>query len=305
MKIRVAGNGVAPCLWRAVRDKLPNASNESGLGLDTTDFFASLVGAKTVQSIRVVGNIGLGILGDPTRGDRQNDVPTHGPLARAVTQPAELVAEINGHLDTREGAAPGNRVARAVRLGARYTIGGWRADAAILLGITQPIQASGSAPASSTCSTRSRSPDAGRSSRQGARAWERLRACRPQMCMPACKDSRAPMCHRHHGIGADGVLVDELRDAGATMRLLNADGSVSELSGNGMRAVWPRWSHERSRCTREPPSQSTPMPGRRRLEMLSHDRERYTFRASMGQPVDLRETSITVAGDGNGLGAAE
>src|SRR5712671_1481671 len=45
--------------------RLPNASNESGLGLDTTDFSASILGAKTVQSIRVVGNLGLGILADP------------------------------------------------------------------------------------------------------------------------------------------------------------------------------------------------------------------------------------------------
>ena len=33
--------------------KLPNASNESGLGLDTTDFYASVLGAKTVQSVRI------------------------------------------------------------------------------------------------------------------------------------------------------------------------------------------------------------------------------------------------------------
>src|ERR1700738_4408622 len=70
--------------------KLPNASNESGLGLDTTDFYASLLGAKTVQSIRFVGNLGVGILSDPTSGNRQNDVLTYGvSLARAVTQPAE------------------------------------------------------------------------------------------------------------------------------------------------------------------------------------------------------------------------
>jgi len=139
MKIRVAAETASrPAFGVRFATKLPNASNESGLGLDTTDFFASLVGAKTVQSIRVVGNIGVGILGDPTRGDRQNDVLTYGfSLARAVTQPAELVAEINGHVDTREGAAPPGTGSRGqVRLGARYTIGGWRADAAILLGIT-------------------------------------------------------------------------------------------------------------------------------------------------------------------------
>ena len=104
------------------------------------------------------------------------------------------------------------------------------------------------------------------------------------------------MCHRHHGIGADGVLVHELRDAGATMRLLNADGSVSSCLATAC-AVWPRWSHERSRCTREPPSQSTPMPGRSRPRCCRTIASAMAFWASMGQPVDLRETSITVAGE--------
>ena len=40
--------------------RLPNASNESGIGLDTTDFFLSGILGKTVQSIRVVGNFGFG-----------------------------------------------------------------------------------------------------------------------------------------------------------------------------------------------------------------------------------------------------
>src|SRR5438105_11065744 len=66
--------------------KLPNASNENGLGLDTTDFFVSLLVGKTVESVRVVGNVGLGILSDPTFASRQNDVLTYGlSFARALT----------------------------------------------------------------------------------------------------------------------------------------------------------------------------------------------------------------------------
>ena len=56
----------APAFAFRFATRLPNAANESGLGLDTTDFYASLLGAKTVQSIRVVGNLGFGILADPT-----------------------------------------------------------------------------------------------------------------------------------------------------------------------------------------------------------------------------------------------
>ncbi len=83
-------------------------------------------------------NLGLGILADPTRGDRQNDVLTYGvSLARAMTSAAEVVAEVNGHVDTREGPPlPGTESRSLGRIGARYTIGGWRADGAVLFGFT-------------------------------------------------------------------------------------------------------------------------------------------------------------------------
>jgi hypothetical protein len=139
MKVRLLSETPGrPAFGFRFATKLPNASNESGLGLDTTDFFASVLGAKTVQSIRFVGNVGLGILGDPTRGDRQNDVLTYGfSLARALTQAAEIVAEVNGHLDTREGVPPPGTGSRGqVRVGTRYTIGGWRGDAAVMFGVT-------------------------------------------------------------------------------------------------------------------------------------------------------------------------
>jgi hypothetical protein len=139
MKVRLAPETASrPAFGFRFATKLPNASNESGLGLDTTDFFASILGAKTVRQVRAVVNIGVAILGDPTRGDRQNDVVTYGfSLARALTQAAEIVGEINGHIDTREGAPPPGTGSRGqIRLGARYTVGGWRGDVAVLLGVT-------------------------------------------------------------------------------------------------------------------------------------------------------------------------
>jgi len=67
-KIRLLAEGASrPALGIRFATKLPNASNESGLGLDTTDFYIALLGAKTVQSIRVVGNFGVGILADSDR----------------------------------------------------------------------------------------------------------------------------------------------------------------------------------------------------------------------------------------------
>lgn len=137
-KIRVmAETAVRPSFGVRFATRLPNASNESGLGLDTTDFFVSALMGKTAQSIRWVANVGLGILGDPTRGDQQNDVLTYGAsVARAVAQGLELVGEINGWVDTRKGTAPPGTDSRGqVRVGGRYTRGSGRVDAAMLFGV--------------------------------------------------------------------------------------------------------------------------------------------------------------------------
>jgi hypothetical protein len=139
MKIRaVTETAGRPSFAVRFATKLPNASNESGLGLDTTDFFASILSAKTVESVRVVGNLGVGILGDPTDGNRQNDVLTYGvSFARALTNEAEVVGEVNGRVSTRRGPPfPGTETRGLLRLGGRYTWGPTRVDAAVFFGLT-------------------------------------------------------------------------------------------------------------------------------------------------------------------------
>jgi hypothetical protein len=119
--------------------RLPNEGNESGLGLDTTDFNFNLNVGKTVQSVRVVGNFGFGILGSPERGDVQNDVINYGvSVARAVRPGVEMVGEINGRASTRSGTPPAGTESRSVmRLGLRVTRGPVRIDGALLLGVTK------------------------------------------------------------------------------------------------------------------------------------------------------------------------
>jgi hypothetical protein len=118
--------------------KLPTATNEKGLGLDTTDFYASLLAAKTVQSIRVVGNFGFAILGDATVGSRQNDALTYGlSFARALTDRAEVVGEVNGRVSTRSGPAfPGTETRGILNVGARYTRASIRLDGGLFFGLT-------------------------------------------------------------------------------------------------------------------------------------------------------------------------
>jgi Putative MetA-pathway of phenol degradation len=138
-KIRLAAEKPGrPAVGVRFATKLPNASNESGLGLDTTDFYASVLVGKTVQSVRVVGNAGLGILGEATDGNSQNDVFTYGvSFARAVREGVEIVGEINGRVDTREGEPPpGTETRGGFRLGGRVTRGAVRLDGGIILGLT-------------------------------------------------------------------------------------------------------------------------------------------------------------------------
>ena len=138
-KIKIAGETASrPAFGVRFATKLPNASNESGLGLDTTDFHVQALVGKTVRSIRIVGNAGLGILGDPTRGDNQNDVLLYGiSVARALREGMEVVGELNGRATTRSGTAPvGTESRSTLRLGGRLTRGTVRLDGGVLLGLT-------------------------------------------------------------------------------------------------------------------------------------------------------------------------
>ena len=138
-KVRLIDEGSrAPSFGLHLATKLPNASNEDGIGLDTIDFYASLLVGKTMDTVRVVANGGLGILSDPTSGQRQNDVLTYGvSIARAMTHTTEVVAEVAGRLNTREGTPPpGTEDSTVARLGTRATWGALRIDGAVVVGLT-------------------------------------------------------------------------------------------------------------------------------------------------------------------------
>lgn len=101
------------------------------------------------------------------------------------------------------------------------------------------------------------------------------------------------LCHRHHGIGADGLILYDLRDGGATMALYNADGSASELSGNGLRCL----AAFVARAQRLEPGATITVDtgaGVKSLELLERRDELYTFRAALGQPSGLRQAQIPV-----------
>ena len=104
------------------------------------------------------------------------------------------------------------------------------------------------------------------------------------------------ICHRHQGIGADGLLVYTLRDRGASMTLLNADGSWSELSGNGLRCLAAIVARDQGLMLGAVVTIETDA-GVKPLQLLSRDDQRYTFRAAMGPPTNLRQAKIDVLGE--------
>jgi len=100
------------------------------------------------------------------------------------------------------------------------------------------------------------------------------------------------VCERHRGIGADGLLIFGSSGGGTTMRLLNADGSASEISGNGLRCL-AAWLAQRDGAS---DIEVLTGAGPKRLHLLDRQGARFTFRAAMGQPEQLTQESIAVAG---------
>ncbi|MEZ5285528.1 MAG: diaminopimelate epimerase [Vicinamibacterales bacterium] len=107
------------------------------------------------------------------------------------------------------------------------------------------------------------------------------------------------LCERYTGVGGDGVIYyTVLPDGTARMRLINADGSPSELSGNGLRCLAALVLHQRQ-------GQGEPITtlrvdtdaGWKTLTLAGHAGSRYTFRAAMGAPEHITEESLDVAGE--------
>jgi diaminopimelate epimerase len=103
------------------------------------------------------------------------------------------------------------------------------------------------------------------------------------------------ICDRHTGIGADGLILYEPTGDGASMRLLNADGSRSEVSGNGVRGLAALLLRGDDRP--DVPITIHTEGGVKRLVRTGRAANQQTFTAAMGLPADLREVEVTAAGE--------
>ena len=102
------------------------------------------------------------------------------------------------------------------------------------------------------------------------------------------------MCARTTGIGADGLIVFECRAGGARMRLHNADGSIAEVSGNGVRGLAALLAHQQDSPAGTVFDVDTDA-GAKRLELVSRDEQgRPVFRAAMGHPERLAQQNVSL-----------
>ena len=104
-------------------------------------------------------------------------------------------------------------------------------------------------------------------------------------------------CARHTGVGADGLILYTPTEAGATMRLLNADGSPSEVSGNGLRGLAAILAEDRALPVGGTLYVTTGA-GPKSLTLVARDeRDRPVFRADMGPVEDLARVRLEAAGE--------
>jgi diaminopimelate epimerase len=100
------------------------------------------------------------------------------------------------------------------------------------------------------------------------------------------------ICDRHNGVGADGVeWLFPAQDADIRARLLNADGSEAEISGNGTRCVAAYL------CWEAPREQVRVRTGAgvKTSTMSSRTENSFEFETAMGEPQVGDEFSIRVA----------
>jgi diaminopimelate epimerase len=100
------------------------------------------------------------------------------------------------------------------------------------------------------------------------------------------------ICERHNGVGADGVeWLFPAQDSDTRARLMNADGSEAEISGNGTRCVAAYL------CSENPRERVSVRTGAgiKTCTLTSHSGTEFEFEIAMGEPQVGDEFHIKVA----------
>ncbi len=101
-------------------------------------------------------------------------------------------------------------------------------------------------------------------------------------------------CDRHYGIGADGIeWILPSRDSDLRIKLINADGSDAEISGNGTRCVAAWYCFQNPSTTVRIETDA----GVKTCELISRDGTAFEFRAAMGEPKVDNEIAVGLSYD--------
>jgi hypothetical protein len=124
--------------------QLPNASAAKGLGLDSTQFYGTLIAGKHFGKLDAFANLGLGILSNPVQAGVQNDVLIYGIGGfYPVTSSLSLASEVFGRWSMRNNPPLGTESQSQLRLGLQIYGAGLRWDVAGIAGLAQNSPHSG------------------------------------------------------------------------------------------------------------------------------------------------------------------
>jgi diaminopimelate epimerase len=111
------------------------------------------------------------------------------------------------------------------------------------------------------------------------------------------RESVIALCHRGKGIGADGIVLARPSSvAPIRMELINSDGSVPEMCGNGLRC-FVKYAVEELGLDANPLNVETVGGVRRCFATIGEDGTVTAVRVEMGQPT-FQRSAIPVAGSG-------
>lgn len=124
--------------------QLPNATAESGLGMNSTQFFGTLTLGKHLDKFQTLGNLGLGILSNPIQASVQNDVLIYGLAGLYPLNPKiKVVGEVFGRWSTHSPPPLGTESRGQFRFGLQILGAGFRWDLGGIAGLTNTSPSTG------------------------------------------------------------------------------------------------------------------------------------------------------------------
>ena len=140
-KIRLMGQeGRRPSLGFRFGYQLPNSNQAKGIGTNTTNIFADIIGERKFGKLKAFGNVGLEILQSPNALFSQNDELHYGAaLSYEATKHVHVVAEVNGRYSSRTitTALLGTESHGQGRFGVQIEAGGFTWDFAGIAGVNK------------------------------------------------------------------------------------------------------------------------------------------------------------------------